>query len=72
MLLLYGQTERGVIVIPKSVHPERIRSNIRIFDFRLTEEEVKELEALDQNYRSNRFEDTAHLPNYPFDPSIEY
>lgn len=59
-------------MVPKSVNPERIKSNIQIFDFKLTDDELKGLEALDRNYRSNLFEQTAHLPDYPFDPSIEY
>lgn len=35
-------------VIPKSVHPERIRENMDIFDFALTAEEMAALAALDR------------------------
>ena len=38
----------GVAVIPKSVHPERIRENMDIFDFALTAEEMAALAALDK------------------------
>ena len=72
LLLLYGQTQRGIAVIPKSVNPERIRSNIQIFDFKLSKEDLKELEGRDQSYRQNWFDIAKHLPNYPFDTSIEY
>lgn len=39
--------QRGVVVIPKSVHEQRIKENIDVFDFSLTEEEMKQIETLD-------------------------
>ena len=39
--------QRGVIVIPKSVRPERIRENIDIFDFELTDEQMTRIAGLD-------------------------
>jgi len=39
--------QSGVMVIPKSIHRERMEENINIFDFALTEEEMKQIEALD-------------------------
>ncbi len=39
--------ERGVTVIPKSTHKERMEQNINIWDFSLSEEDMKEIEALD-------------------------
>ena len=39
--------DRGVIVIPKSVHYERIKQNINIWDFKLDEADMKEIEKLD-------------------------
>ena len=43
--------QRGTITIPKSVHPERIRQNADIFDFELSEEEMKSIDALDRHQR---------------------
>lgn len=39
--------EQGVILIPKSVHEERIRENFDIFDFSLTAAETAQIAALD-------------------------
>ena len=39
--------QNGVIVIPKSVHKNRMEENFNVFDFTLTEEEMKRIEALD-------------------------
>lgn len=38
-------TQRKVAAIPKSVHRERIEDNTRIFDFQLTSEEMKRIDA---------------------------
>ncbi|MFB6320248.1 aldo/keto reductase [Saccharicrinis sp. FJH54] len=43
--------QRGTVCIPKSVHPERIVENAEIFDFELTEEEMRAIDALDRNHR---------------------
>ena len=47
-IALRFQVQQGIAVIPKSVHPERIRENIDIFDFELTEAEIAALRAADQ------------------------
>ncbi len=47
-ILLRYNIQNGVIVIPKSVHEERIRENIDIFDFTLSSEEMESLKQLDK------------------------
>lgn len=42
-------TQSGVVVIPKSTHKERMEENFNIFDFKLTDEEMRQIEALDLN-----------------------
>ncbi|GFI33491.1 putative oxidoreductase/MSMEI_2347 [Lachnospiraceae bacterium] len=39
--------QTGVVVIPKSIHRERMEENFNLFDFSLTEGEMHRLEALD-------------------------
>ncbi|WP_103083814.1 aldo/keto reductase [Tetragenococcus halophilus] len=40
-------TQKDIVIIPKSVHAERMQENINIWDFSLTEDEMRELETLD-------------------------
>ena len=39
--------QRDVIVIPKSVRPERMRENLDVFDFTLTADEMDRIAAMD-------------------------
>lgn len=52
-VLLRWAVQHGVVVIPKSVHPERMAENARIFDFELTKEEVSELDRIHDGFRSS-------------------
>lgn len=46
-VILRFETQDGMIVLPKSIQPERIKSNLEIFDFTLTEDEMNVIRALD-------------------------
>jgi 2,5-diketo-D-gluconate reductase A len=39
--------QRGVIIIPKSTHIERMQQNLDIFDFSLSDEDMAEIAKLD-------------------------
>ncbi|MDP4108487.1 MAG: aldo/keto reductase [Bacillota bacterium] len=43
--------QSDVVVIPKSVHKERIKANIDVFDFELSDEDMKTIDRLNQNHR---------------------
>lgn len=46
---LRQHVQRGIVVIPKSVHKERMMQNLDIFDFELTADEMEQLKTLDEN-----------------------
>ena len=46
-VILRWLTQRGVVVIPKSVRKERIEENFNIFDFELSAEDMESIVALD-------------------------
>ena len=63
--VLRWHIQRGDVVFPKSVHPQRMRENFEIFDFELSDEEVEALTALDRGEqgRIGPNPDTfAHIP----------
>ena len=50
-VILRWNVQRGVVVIPKSVHKERIEENFDIWDFTLTGEEMETISSLDMGYQ---------------------
>lgn len=49
-VMLRWNVQRGVVVIPKSTHIERIQENIDIWDFVLSEDEMNQISSLDKGY----------------------
>ncbi|XP_055955990.1 aldo-keto reductase family 1 member B1 [Patella vulgata] len=58
--------DRGYTLVPKSVTPARIKQNIEIFDFSLTEEEVKTISNLNQDFKCVHLNQYKDYPEYPF------
>ncbi len=50
-VILRWHLQNEVIIIPKSVHEERLRENADIFDFELNNEEMKQINLLNKNER---------------------
>lgn len=46
-VILRWQLQRGIVVIPKSTHKERMAENLNVFDFTLTDADMKNIAALD-------------------------
>ena len=56
-IILRWDIQRGIIAIPKSQKAERIKENFEIFDFEMTEEEMKEIDNLDGKQKRIQDED---------------
>lgn len=46
-IALRWNVQRGVVIIPKSTHLERIKENLNIWDFNLSDEDMAAIDALD-------------------------
>jgi methylglyoxal/glyoxal reductase len=52
-IMLRWALELGLVVIPKSVRPERIRENANVFDFKLDPADHERLAGLNENLRTD-------------------
>jgi diketogulonate reductase-like aldo/keto reductase len=50
-IVLRWDIQRGIAVIPKSSHRDRILANSQIFDFALSADDMARIQRLDQNFR---------------------
>lgn len=53
--------QKGIVAIPKSVHPDRVRENADLYGFELSAQEIAELDALDTGERVGRHPDSWGL-----------
>ena len=51
-VILRWHLQRGIVVIPKSTHPERMAENFHVFDFELSGEDMAVIAALDKKQSS--------------------
>ena len=51
-IVLRYNLQKGIVVIPKSVNVDRIKSNADIFDFELSEADISYLDSLDKGERT--------------------
>ena len=51
-VMLRWELQRGIVTIPKSVHKERMEQNFNVFDFTLSEEDMKAMATLDKKTSS--------------------
>jgi len=50
-IIIRWHIQSGFVVIPKSVHQERIQENIDVFDFELSDDDMQAIAALNRNLR---------------------
>jgi 2,5-diketo-D-gluconate reductase A len=48
-VVLRWNVQRGIVVIPKSTHKERIVENLNIFDFELSDKDMEKIKTLDES-----------------------
>ena len=46
-VVLRWELQRGIICIPKSTHKQRMQENFEVFDFELSDDEMKQIATLD-------------------------
>ncbi len=51
-VILRWHLQRGIVIIPKSTHIERMRENINVFDFELDNDDMTQIAALDKKQSS--------------------
>lgn len=49
-IVLHWLVQRGILPLVKSSNPQRMKENLNIFDFELTEAEMQEISALDKGH----------------------
>ena len=52
-LMIRWGIEHGLVVIPKSTREERIRENSQVFDFDISDDDMRSLDSLDEDLRLN-------------------
>ncbi|XP_073506336.1 aldo-keto reductase family 1 member C1-like [Phyllobates terribilis] len=59
--------QRGCVVLAKSFSPERIKQNFQVFDFELSDEDMKSLDGVNKNLRYLIVDLWKESPKYPHD-----
>lgn len=68
-IILAWQMQRGVIVIPKSIHEQRLQENIASVNITLDDEDMRKIASLDKDYRfidGNNFKYGDYTPENIF------
>eukprot|EP01013_Petalomonas_cantuscygni_P020611 TRINITY_DN3916_c0_g1_i1.p1 TRINITY_DN3916_c0_g1~~TRINITY_DN3916_c0_g1_i1.p1 ORF type:complete len:367 (-),score=51.52 TRINITY_DN3916_c0_g1_i1:295-1395(-) len=71
-VVLRWHAQRGIATVPKSVTPERIAQNIRVFDFDLSAEQMAAFDALNVGWRHCIWAETSMHPDYPFKDDLPH
>lgn len=50
-IILRWDIQHNVVTIPKTIHEDRIKENVNIYDFELTVEDMKKIDSLNKDHR---------------------
>ncbi|XP_074314740.1 NADP-dependent D-sorbitol-6-phosphate dehydrogenase-like [Silene latifolia] len=53
-IVLRWGVQRNTVVIPKTSKIERLKENIKVFDFELKKEDMEQIQSIDRKYRTNQ------------------
>jgi aldehyde reductase len=69
-IVLRWAIQRETVIIPKSIRRHRLEENIKIWDFKLSQEDMASIDKLDRNWRLLTLDrDNAHK-HYPFNEAV--
>ncbi|XP_063786681.1 aldo-keto reductase family 1 member C1-like [Pseudophryne corroboree] len=58
--------QRGIVVLAKSFSPDRIKQNFQVFDFELSEEDMRSLDGVNKDMRYLSINEWKEHPKYSF------
>lgn len=61
-IILRWDIEQGIVPIPRTTKFERLKENIDVFDFNLSEEDIKRINSLNKDYKV--YEEEKYCPGY--------
>ena len=64
-IIIRWDIQKKVITIPKSSKEDRIAGNTNVFDFELSDEDVKTIDSLNKNYRTGPDPNEFHMEKNP-------
>merc|ERR1711959_15047 len=71
-IMLRWALQRGTSVISKSVNPERIVNNFKIFNWELKPKDMQSFDQINCGWRHLLWGETSHHPNYPFKDELRH
>ncbi|PHP53442.1 aldo/keto reductase [Actinomyces ruminis] len=60
-VIIRWHLQHGLVVIPKTTHPERMRANADVFGFKLTDAQMAAVDALDRDLRTGSHPDQVQI-----------